>query len=78
MPDLIPVGKKTIWEMDNSIAGILTTSFLDEENEFSFLDSLAAKYGKQLPNSSYTKDLQEKVKTLRKLAIGSPAPEIAP
>lgn len=68
--------KSSIYNMDNSIAGILATSFLDEENEFSFLDSLAQKYQKELPNSSYTKELVDKVETFRKLAIGSPAPEL--
>lgn len=69
--------KSTILTMDGSIAGILATSFIDEENEFGFLDSLAQKYQKELPNSSYTKELVEKVESFRKLAIGSPAPEIA-
>ena len=69
--------KTTIYGMNRSIAGILSTSFLDEENEFAFLDSLATKYQKELPNSSYTKELVDKVESYRKLAIGSPAPEIA-
>lgn len=69
--------KELIYSMDNSIAGLLATSFLDESNEFEFLDSLSLKYEKQLPNSSYTKDLLNKVETMRKLAIGSPAPELA-
>lgn len=69
--------KSAIMKMDGSIAGILSTSFIDEENEFAFLDSLAQKYQKELPNSSYTKELVEKVEAYRKLAIGSPAPEIS-
>ncbi|SHJ66656.1 Peroxiredoxin [Reichenbachiella agariperforans] len=69
--------KKEIWKMDNSIAGLLATSFLDEENEFSFLDSLAKKYNEQLPNSSYTISLQNRVNDMRNLAIGSEAPEIS-
>lgn len=68
--------KKSIYNMDNSIAGILATSFLDEENEFAFMDSLAQKYQRELPNSSYTKELVDKVETYRRLAIGSPAPEL--
>ncbi|UXP31877.1 TlpA family protein disulfide reductase [Reichenbachiella agarivorans] len=68
--------KKAIWKMDNSISGLLATSFLDEENEFSFLDSLATKYNEQIPNSSYTQDLVERVNSMRNLAIGSVAPEI--
>ena len=69
--------KSAILQMDGSIAGILSTSFIDEENEFAFLDSLAQKYKNELPNSSYTKELIEKVEAYRKLAIGSPAPELS-
>lgn len=69
--------KSEIWKMDNSIAGILSINFLENpEAEFSFLDSLANKYAEQLPNSSYTNGLLDKVNSLRKLAIGSDAPEI--
>ncbi|UXX79311.1 TlpA family protein disulfide reductase [Reichenbachiella carrageenanivorans] len=69
--------KSAIMKMDGSIAGILATSFIDEEAEFAFMDSLAQKYKKELPNSSYTKQLVDKVEAYRKLAIGSPAPEIS-
>ncbi|MEO9967853.1 MAG: TlpA disulfide reductase family protein [Reichenbachiella sp.] len=69
--------KAAIMGMDYSIAGILGTSFLDEENEFDFLDSLSDKYQNELPNSSYTKELVEKVESYRRLAIGSMAPDIA-
>lgn len=69
--------KSAIFKMDYSIAGILSTSFLDEENEFGFLDSLSQKYQRELPKSSYTKELTEKVDSFRKLAVGSPAPEIS-
>ena len=69
--------KSTIYQMDGSIAGILATSFIDEENEFEFLDSLAQKYKTELPNSSYTKELVNKVESYRRLAIGSLAPELS-
>lgn len=69
--------KSAILKMNGSIAGILATSFIDEEAEFAFMDSLAQKYQKELPNSSYTKQLVDKVEAFRKLAIGSPAPEIS-
>ena len=68
--------KNAIYAMDNSIAGMLATSFLDEQNEFAFLDSLANKYQKQLPNSAYTAELVNKVDVMRKLAVGSPAPDL--
>lgn len=69
--------KSAILNMNHSIAGILATSFIDEENEFGFLDSLSQKYQKELPNSSYTQELVDKVESYRKLAVGSPAPEIS-
>jgi len=69
--------KAEIFKMDFSIAGILSSSFLDENSAFSFLDSLAHKYTKELPNSSYTADLVQKVERMRRLAVGSAAPEIA-
>lgn len=69
--------KKQIWSMDNSIAGVLAIQFLNQEEEYAFLDSLAQKYGEEIPNSSYVIDLQNQVNSLRKLAIGSLAPEIS-
>ena len=69
--------KEDIWKMDHSIAGIIGLQFIKQkEPEIDFMDSLATKYQKQLPNSMYTKNLVERVNSLKKLAIGSPAPEI--
>ncbi|MEQ9287504.1 MAG: TlpA disulfide reductase family protein [Cyclobacteriaceae bacterium] len=69
--------KEKIWNMGNSVAGILALQFLSIEEDFPFYDSVAVKYQKSLPNSSYTKDLVARVENLRKLAVGSPAPEIS-
>lgn len=69
--------KSEIWQMDKSISGILALSYLDKQAEFAFLDSLAIKYSRELPNSIYTKELQNEVDNLRALAIGSMAPEIS-
>ncbi|MGL1889286.1 MAG: TlpA family protein disulfide reductase [Reichenbachiella sp.] len=69
--------KSAILNMDGSIAGILGLSFLDQESEFAFVDSVATKYGQELPNSPYTISLQNQVKDLGQLAVGSPAPEIS-
>ena len=68
--------KSAIWNMNGSISGMMSTSFLDEENEFSFLDSLATKYSNELPDSPYTIEFVERIEGMRQLAIGSPAPEI--
>lgn len=69
--------KAKIWSMDNSIAGVLAIQFLNQEEEFAFLDSLAQKYADEIPNSSYVIDLQNQVSNLKKLAVGSEAPEIS-
>jgi peroxiredoxin len=69
--------KDKIWNMGNSIAGILSLQFLPIEEHFSFYDSIANKYTDVLPNSSYTKSIAAQVENLRRLAVGSPAPEIS-
>ncbi|MEQ6118957.1 TlpA disulfide reductase family protein [Reichenbachiella sp. MALMAid0571] len=69
--------KEKIWNMGSSISGILALQFLPIEEHFTFYDSVATKYKEILPNSSYTKNLVVQVDNLRKLAIGSPAPEIS-
>lgn len=70
--------KSSIWSMDNSIAGILAISYLeDPESQARFLDSLATKYETQLPGLSYTNNLRKQADSYKKLAIGSPAPEIS-
>ena len=68
--------KETIWNMDNSVAGILALQYLSIDEHFAFYDSMATKYKEVLPASTYTKDLSATVENVRKLAIGSPAPEI--
>lgn len=76
--DFTEMIKDKIWNMDGSIAGILAISYFEDiESEFTFLDSLSSKYQRELPNSSYTKGLTAQVEAMRKLAIGSPAPEIS-
>jgi peroxiredoxin len=69
--------KKKLWEIENSISAILGLEFLPIEEHFSFYDSIASKYEKSMPNSTYTKTLVARVEKMRKLAVGSPAPEIS-
>ena len=59
------------------LAGIYGLNYIDIENNFSFVDSLATVYKKALPDHIFTSDLLSKVNTLRSLAIGGPAPEIS-
>ncbi len=69
--------KEKIWNMENSIAGILALQFLPVEENFPFYDSIANKYLEVLPNSSYTKNLVAMVEPQRRLSVGAPAPEIS-
>ena len=69
--------KGKIREMGNSIAAVLALQFLDAEAEFSFFEEIANKFNANLPNSSYTKTLVAQVNKMKKLAVGSPAPEIS-
>lgn len=69
--------KEEINKMENSIAALYAANFLDPEKNFPFFDSLAKKFGQELPNSAYTKQFVEMVNNMRTLAIGSMAPEIA-
>lgn len=69
--------KQKIKEMDNSIAVFYAVNFLDAEKEFTFLSNLADKFKKEIPESQYTKQFVEQIESLRHLAVGMPAPDIA-
>lgn len=69
--------KDKIRNMENSIAAILSLQFLSSDEEFEFFDEIATKFNNNVPNSSYTKGIVAEVEKMRKLAIGSPAPEIS-
>lgn len=69
--------KQKINEMGNSIAVFYAVNFLDADKEFVFLSELAEKFKKELPNSHYTKQFVEQIESLRSLAVGMPAPDIA-
>lgn len=65
-----------IQPMDNSIVPILMSEQLNPDTEFKFLSALASKVGKELPNSIYARDFIKKIDAQRRLAVGSPAPDI--
>lgn len=54
-----------------------TASLIDPVNDFAFADSMAALYTQNIPNSKYTKMLNERLKPLRSTAIGQIAPDIS-
>ena len=68
--------KEKVRGMGNSLTALLVTQELDPNVDFSFMDEIAQKFKKSLPNSFFTRQLVERVDKLRKLAIGKQAPEI--
>ena len=68
--------KDKVREMGNSLTALLVTQELDPNEDFSFMDEIAQKFEKSLPNSFFTRQLVERVNVLRKLAIGQVAPDI--
>lgn len=69
--------KSKIRNMDNSIAALFSLQFLNNEEEFEFLKEISEKFNTNLPNSSYTKSLVTQVNKMKRLAVGSMAPEIS-
>ena len=69
--------KDYIWSISPSLAAFYGLRSLNPEEHFQFYDSLAQKFNEKLPNHLFTADLQKQVESLRKLAIGAQAPEIA-
>ena len=69
--------KALIWDMGNSVSAIFALNYLDAENQFPFLDSLATRFGNELPESRFTKELIARADGMRALAIGAMAPEIS-
>lgn len=68
--------KEKVRSMGNSLTAVLVALELDPNEDFAFMDEMAQKFHKSLPNSYFTKQLVDKVNTLRKLSIGAVAPEI--
>lgn len=69
--------KTFIWNITPSIAAIYGLQSLNMEENVSFFDSVATRFNEQLPDHVLTKDLVKQIEDIRKLAIGSPAPEIS-
>lgn len=68
--------KDKIRKMGASVAVLQAVNFLDKEQEFQFIDSMARVIDKEMPDYRIKEDFIEEVESLRKLAIGSMAPEI--
>ncbi|GAA4298115.1 TlpA disulfide reductase family protein [Nibribacter koreensis] len=53
-----------------------STNILNLEEEFPFVDSMSTVFKEKLPNSRYTKSLEDRLSGMRTTAIGSVAPDI--
>ncbi len=69
--------KDKIRNMGNSVSAILALQFLNAEEDFAFFEEISEKFNANMPTSSYTKSLLAQVGKMKRLAIGSPAPEIS-
>lgn len=69
--------KKMIWAAVPSIASLYGLNYINVEEDFGFVDSLATEFRQVLPEHPFTVQLVERLDGMRKLAIGSPAPEIS-
>lgn len=68
--------KKQIRAMGTSLASLQSINFLDTENEFPFMDSLATKLKAAHPKSKAVIAFAGQIEQMRALAIGAAAPEI--
>ncbi|MFT6882932.1 MAG: peroxiredoxin [Marinoscillum sp.] len=68
--------KDFIWTVTPSLAAFYGLESLPIEEHFSFHDSVAQRFIQELPGHPFTEELNKRVSTLKKLAIGSMAPEI--
>jgi peroxiredoxin len=68
--------KNKIREMGTSVAVLQAINFLDKDTEFAFIDSVARVIEKEMPDYQIKQDFLLEIKNLRKLAVGSIAPEI--
>lgn len=62
--------------VDNSLAVIITSDYLDIDNNISFWDSTLIKYRDNFSYNSYFKSFEKKVNKIKSVSIGSVAPEI--
>lgn len=69
--------KDYLWSITPSIAVAYGIESLPFEDNFTFYDSVAQRFKEELPGHMYTKQLNDRVDSQRKLAVGSEAPEIS-
>ncbi|CAN0042298.1 unnamed protein product [Chrysoparadoxa australica] len=69
--------KEMIWNMLPSLSAAYALTALDQEQHFSFYDSVAQELQKARPDHPFVMDLVARINAVRNLSIGSMAPEIS-
>jgi peroxiredoxin len=69
--------KDKIRNMGTSVALLQAVNYLDKDNDFAFIDSVAQIISKEIPDYKIKREFIAEIDKLRRLAVGSPAPEIA-
>ena len=68
--------KNYLRTVDNSLAVIITSDYLDIDNNISFWDSTLIKYRDNFSYNSYFKSFEKKVNKIKSISFGSVAPEL--
>ena len=68
--------KNYLRTVNNSLAVIITSDYLDIDNNISFWDSTLIKYRDNFSYNSYFKSFEKKVNKIKSVSFGSLAPEI--
>lgn len=68
--------KNYLRTVDNSLAVIITSDYLDIDNNISFWDSTLTKYRDNFSYNSYFKSFEKKVNKIKSVSFGSVAPEL--
>ena len=68
--------KNYLRTVDNSLAVIITSDYLDIDNNISFWDSTLTKYRDNFSYNSYFKSFEKKVDKIKSISFGSVAPEL--
>jgi peroxiredoxin len=69
--------KKLIDSIGPGPVSYLATSMLDQEDDYSYLDSLTLRFEKEKPGKAFTQKLQRFMELPRRLAIGKKAPDFS-
>ena len=69
--------KELIWQSTPSLAAYYGTQMIDQDKNYTFLDSVANELVVEMPNNVHVKNLVAAVDSKKTLAIGAVAPEIS-